>query len=725
MNLTNIQPDQAWQMALCQLQLEMSRASFDTWVKDRLFLSFSDGLLTIGTSNAFASEWLTDRLTSTVVRLLTGLLDQPVAVRFVAHESACVEEVEPDEESGASPEKVKPPEELTLQAEYQNIYDEIVQPEQVIVIPGYFLRYVPMLGVELAWLYVGFRQAAYEAGASNKPGKKVSAPARKVAYYAGMSPRSFWRWASRPATWQLLRWLVKPVEDTPKWNRGSDGRPHQATRNYRVAMSMPLTPFDERSLRTWLYRKMGERNSPLAVLQLALETRVEELLPWPEKMPSLEEITGEPHSVRDVVLEVCSPVSESERPQCNDLAERLTQYLMPSKDLVFLTHYFVSHWVARLGPGPAWFVAVMRDRCYLNQRTGEFRDQVRLEEGYAEAARWLGLKRVKTIWEWLRAEEVAVFLREVGRENGSWEEAPRRIKVNLGEPMTGEDRDLADAALAKRFIGAGGIHSDEHHYRAIGASCTQDDLNSGNAVGASGISGALDAGSAIGVSVTHSDESPEFPIGASCTDENLPVGASDTHSGATDSHRRGASVTLIGASGTLDWRECHSLNSLTPDFKHFIISQTTPDAGSGSVMENATCAGQRWVVAGDWQIGDLLARSRVSAKNQDQLLEKGVTAPAFISWLLYAASKGGSGIRDPVGQAVSRLAQDPTRGAGGAYDRLAAVPTNELADLIVREISGQFPGKVDWRTAMEGAPRARLRALADQLGLSVPDSNGW
>jgi hypothetical protein len=76
-----------------------------------------------------------------------------------------------------------------------------------------------MLGVELAWLYIGFRQAAYEAGASNKPGKKVSAPAKKVAYYAGMSPRSFWRWASRSATWKLLRWLVKPVNETPMESR--------------------------------------------------------------------------------------------------------------------------------------------------------------------------------------------------------------------------------------------------------------------------------------------------------------------------------------------------------------------------------------------------------------------------------------------------------------------------------------------------------------------------
>jgi hypothetical protein len=69
--------------------------------------------------------------------------------------------------------------------------DEIVQPNQVIVVPGYFLRYIPLLGLELAWLYIGFRKAAYEAGAAKNPGKKFGAPSKKVARYLGMSMRTF------------------------------------------------------------------------------------------------------------------------------------------------------------------------------------------------------------------------------------------------------------------------------------------------------------------------------------------------------------------------------------------------------------------------------------------------------------------------------------------------------------------------------------------------------
>jgi len=180
MTLSTLQPEQARQMVLGQLQMEISLASFNTWVKDTEFISFENGLFTIGSATAYGCEWLTSRLTSTVSRLLAGILAQPVSVRFVVHEPSFAYEGGVDE--GIEDEilvKGKPPEELILQEEYQTIYDEIVQTEQVIVFPGYFLRYIPMLGVELAWLYIGFRQAAYETGASNKPGKKVSAPGQK------------------------------------------------------------------------------------------------------------------------------------------------------------------------------------------------------------------------------------------------------------------------------------------------------------------------------------------------------------------------------------------------------------------------------------------------------------------------------------------------------------------------------------------------------------------
>jgi chromosomal replication initiator protein len=75
--------EQAWQAALGQLQMEMPKASFDTWVKDAEFLSYEDGLFIIGVPNTYARDWLEGRLNSTTTRMLTGIMNRSVSVRFV------------------------------------------------------------------------------------------------------------------------------------------------------------------------------------------------------------------------------------------------------------------------------------------------------------------------------------------------------------------------------------------------------------------------------------------------------------------------------------------------------------------------------------------------------------------------------------------------------------------------------------------------------------------
>ena len=87
-------PDQAWQSVLGQLQLEMPKASFDTWVRDTRPLTYENGMLTVAVPNAYARDWLESRLASTVSRLLIGILNSNVAVNFVVTQA---EENEPAE----------------------------------------------------------------------------------------------------------------------------------------------------------------------------------------------------------------------------------------------------------------------------------------------------------------------------------------------------------------------------------------------------------------------------------------------------------------------------------------------------------------------------------------------------------------------------------------------------------------------------------------------------
>jgi chromosomal replication initiator protein len=85
--------EQAWQSALGQLQMEMPKASFDTWVRDTHIISYDDGSFTIGVRNAYARDWLECRLSSTVTRLLMGIMNRRVDVAFIVSATASNESV--------------------------------------------------------------------------------------------------------------------------------------------------------------------------------------------------------------------------------------------------------------------------------------------------------------------------------------------------------------------------------------------------------------------------------------------------------------------------------------------------------------------------------------------------------------------------------------------------------------------------------------------------------
>src|SRR4030067_868177 len=87
--------EQAWQATLGHLQLEMSKAAYDTWVRNAELISYEDGTFIIGVQNAYARDWLDSRLASTIRRLLAGIMDRTVEVRFVVWQG--VEPVVPQE----------------------------------------------------------------------------------------------------------------------------------------------------------------------------------------------------------------------------------------------------------------------------------------------------------------------------------------------------------------------------------------------------------------------------------------------------------------------------------------------------------------------------------------------------------------------------------------------------------------------------------------------------
>jgi len=74
---------QAWQATLGQLQMEMPKATFDTWVKGTELSKHQENIFTIGVQNAYARDWLENRLTTTAEKMLTGIMDAPQTISFI------------------------------------------------------------------------------------------------------------------------------------------------------------------------------------------------------------------------------------------------------------------------------------------------------------------------------------------------------------------------------------------------------------------------------------------------------------------------------------------------------------------------------------------------------------------------------------------------------------------------------------------------------------------
>lgn len=82
-------PQQAWTTAFNQLEVQLDRANFDTWLREAVFIGFEEGgtadmppVFTIGVPNSFAVDMLQHRLYRTVRRIVSDAYGQAVELRF-------------------------------------------------------------------------------------------------------------------------------------------------------------------------------------------------------------------------------------------------------------------------------------------------------------------------------------------------------------------------------------------------------------------------------------------------------------------------------------------------------------------------------------------------------------------------------------------------------------------------------------------------------------------
>lgn len=439
--------EQAWQSVLGQLQMEMPRASFDTWVRDTEPLSLEHGVMTISTRNAYARDWLASRLTSTVQRLLIGILNQPVSVQFVVGD-------QPEEELESDGDEEE--QEITIEPVQWLDYDKIVQPHKQVVVKGYLRRLGTEIGPKAVWLYIGFHQAAWKVHSERKE-TGLALHSREVIRFSGLSFGAFWRSLRHEGVQSDLNGLVQRVDPQGERNyrRGRDGRPHRRPVRYQVCMTPRLTRADAAAV----YLRLKELLNSGASLSDALQ----ELLDAEDVMKLLSSVESKQSNIQfNTVMDMARlEAGETYSPEMDHLAQELHRRIINCLGDIHIPHYFITETIKRfnLTPAQAWLVTVARDMAYLNSRTGERREVVTFKRGYLEMAELIGSRRYKTVQAWLnkgwvtqqRGGDLTRFLVEIESTEGSAyldlrvDTMPRTYRVLLDEPLDANGSNKVDA----------------------------------------------------------------------------------------------------------------------------------------------------------------------------------------------------------------------------------------------------------------------------------------
>ena len=71
-----------WEAALGQLQLEVSKPNFSTWLSKTVGMECRDNRFVVGVPNTFVAEYLEKNQRSLIEKALTGILKDDVKVEF-------------------------------------------------------------------------------------------------------------------------------------------------------------------------------------------------------------------------------------------------------------------------------------------------------------------------------------------------------------------------------------------------------------------------------------------------------------------------------------------------------------------------------------------------------------------------------------------------------------------------------------------------------------------
>jgi hypothetical protein len=194
-----MQPDLVWSACLGELQLQMTQATFDTWLRDARFLKYEDGSFTIGVKSSYARDWLENRLLPTIKRTLSRLTEESADVTFVVRE-------EERQDAGHDEAEGK----LTAEGVYGDAVAAVLQSERAEIVSHYNIdNWLPELGTERWALVVLVRRLLKDAPSRDDGTRRLDITREELARSLGMKD---------PDT--ISRWLKsESIPERPGWRR--------------------------------------------------------------------------------------------------------------------------------------------------------------------------------------------------------------------------------------------------------------------------------------------------------------------------------------------------------------------------------------------------------------------------------------------------------------------------------------------------------------------------
>jgi hypothetical protein len=704
-------PEQAWQTALRQVQLEMPRASFDTWIRPVRLLSFEDGVFRIGCINTHGRDWLESRLTVILERILSALLMQDAAVRFIVIEEGVPKDEERNEKfelndaDGAQ---------LETSVLHDSLRDILLEPNRVVRIPVYFLRWLPYVGARTVFLAAALWQMQYltSGGEVSTTNPRLSARAEQICQWAGISRAQFFRCLEPGGS---LGWFARKSETDYEIDRRS-GRVKKSANKY-LLYHLPLTPGDAEDLKVYLLTN-GICEDTLSALQLALEADPCQILCYPVRTPpeGFADLTPRHLSVQQVVRKLLGKPLDSD---LSVLVDRLADRLRGSSDFMLVSWYFLRNWLPLLGHDASMWVLALRKLCYFNDATGELRDEGWIEGGYDAIAERLGLHNPRLVASWFPAAIERGYHKDALTERSQAElERRKRFQELLGLFVQRVDyRANASGSFDWKFKVARSDPLTPEHTRIWQAASTL-------------LTRVEDAGLLETLFDWVEGAAPEDL--AACAVRGGGNACLETHGkGSSLDLRPTQAVTacpetlngLLKACLETLAREANTcfetllkLLKIIKDSK--IYKDTYPDQDTTPepdyAVDEKAVAG---VIAADgsWSLEKLLRR--VSPNNRQALLSQESSALPFVSWVLHGTSQ--EHIKNPYNLAIAKLKQNPGISPGGSSLRLTQMPPRKLVGCIAQQLSHRSPADPDWRLLFSQVLYERILLLVDALGLEL------